>query len=88
MMQAAVAVLGCHGHGVVELLDRDLLLNLEVRKLFAQALDLDAQVFALLLAEAHLLLEHDAALERVIVLGLGVLERGHDDPFLALKVVV
>lgn len=71
-----------------QLLLRDLGLDLEVGQLVAQALGLDAQGFALSLANLDLLLEHDFALDGHVVLCLNVLERRCLVAGLALKVVV
>lgn len=76
------------GLGQAQLLLGDVRLDLQVGQLVAQALRLDAQGLALALANLHLLLEHDLALDGHVVLGLDVLERRRLVARLALKVVV
>jgi hypothetical protein len=62
------------GLGQAQLLLGDVRLDLQVRQLVAQALRLDAEGLALSLADLHLLLEHDLALDGHIVLGFNVFE--------------
>ena len=76
------------GLGQAQLLLGDVRLDLQVGQLVAQPLGLDAQGLALALANLHLLLEHDLALDGHIVLGLNVLERRRLVARLALEVVV
>jgi hypothetical protein len=76
------------GLGQAQLLLGDVRLDLQVGQLVAQPLRLDAQGLALALADLHLLLEHDLALDGHIVLGLDVLERRRLVARLALEVVV
>lgn len=73
---------------LADLVLHELGLNLEVGELLAQALSIDAQLLALLLAQFDVLLKHDGALDGHIVLGLEVLERRGRVARLALKVVV
>ena len=63
-------------------------LNLEVGQLLAQALGLDAQLLALLLANLDLLLHHDAAFDGNVILRFEVFERGGGVAGLPFKVVV
>jgi hypothetical protein len=62
--------------------------DLEFAQLFAQALGVDAHVFSLLLAHLDLLLQHDGALDGLVVLGLHVLKGRRRVSCLSLKVVV
>lgn len=71
-----------------QLFHADLRLDFQVRKLVAQALGLDAQPLALALADLDLLLQHDFALHRHVVLGLDVLQRRRLVTRLTLEVVV
>jgi hypothetical protein len=57
-------------------------------QLVTQSLILDAQALSLLLGLLHLVLEHDAALNGDVVLGLQVLQRGRLVARLLLKIVV
>lgn len=50
-------------------------LNLEVGKLLAQALRLDAEFFSLLLSNLDLLLHHNTSFDGLVELGLHILER-------------
>lgn len=84
----ALVVLLDGGLCQAQLLLRDLRLDLQVGQFIAQALGLDAQRLALALADLDLLLQHDFALHRHVVLGLDVLERRRLIARLALKVVV
>ncbi|MDU7307035.1 MAG: hypothetical protein E7L41_22000, partial [Escherichia coli] len=54
---------------LLDLVLHQLGLNLEVRQLLAQALRLDAEVLALLLAHLDLLLHHDGALDGLVLVG-------------------
>lgn len=63
-------------------------LDLNVGKLFPQALGFDAQVLALLLTLADLFLQHHASLDSDVVLGFEILERGRSVAGLALKIIV
>lgn len=63
-------------------------LDLDVGKLFSQALGFDAQILALLLTLANLLLQHHASLDGDVVLGFKILERRRSVAGLALKVIV
>jgi hypothetical protein len=84
----ALVVLLDGGLCQAQLLHPNLRLDLQVRQLVAQALRLDAQPLALALADLDLLLQHDFALDRHVVLGLDVLQRRRLVARLALEVVV
>lgn len=60
--------------GQTQLLASDFGFDAKVGKLVAEALGLDAQVFAFLLACADLLLQHDASLDCDVVFGFELFE--------------
>lgn len=60
---------------LLDLVLKKLGLDLEVAQLFAQALRFDAKLLTLLLANLDLLLHHNRPLNRLVVLGLHVLQR-------------
>lgn len=63
-------------------------LDTQIRQLVPQTLVLDSQIFAFLLADLDLLIQHDRPLYSHVVLGLQVLERRRLVTALTLKVVV
>lgn len=63
-------------------------LDLEVGKLLAQALRLDAQRLSLLFSDFDLLFHHDVALDRTVELGFEVLEGGAGVSCLPLEIIV
>lgn len=62
--------------------------DLDVGKLFPQALGFDAQVLALLLTLANLLFQHHASLDGDVILGFEILEGRRSVAGLALEVIV
>lgn len=66
----------------------DVRFNLQIRKLIPQALCLDPKTLAFLFAEFDFFLQHDPSLDRNIVFGFQVFQRGCSMASLAFEVVV
>lgn len=74
--------------GLLDLVLQDLGFDPEIRQLFAQPLGVDAERLSFLLPNLDLFLHHDAPFNRLVVLGLHILEGGGGIAGLSFKVII